>query len=151
MLAHKASAEGIVAAQIAAGKDRRFDPAVVPAVVFTDPEIANVGLSAAEAAEKGLDVATGRFPFVALGRALSMNERDGFVEVVAEKSGGRLLGARIVGPGAGEMIEEAALALRAGLDLQTLAETVHAHPTLSEALKEAAEAALGSAIHVLNR
>ena len=149
MLAHKASHEGLVAAEIIAGKPAGPDWQAVPAVIFTDPEIAYVGLTEREAKEQGYEVITGKFPFTALGRALTMGETDGFVKVVADAQTHVVLGVQIVGPEASTLIGEATLAVEMGARLEDLALTVHAHPTLPEALMEAAEVALGQPIHVL--
>lgn len=149
MLAHAGMHEGIVAAETIAGDPPESSPAV-PTVVFTDPEIATVGLTASEAAAADLDPIVGQFPFAASGRALTARETDGFVRVIAD-SGGRIRGGEIVGPEASELIAEVALAVEAELSIETLAETIHAHPTLSEATMEAAEHALGQAIHTTNR
>ena len=151
MLAHKGSKEGIVAAEAIAGKKTVFDVIAMPAVIFTDPEVATVGLSEAEAKAKGVDVMTGLFPFGANGRALSVNETDGMVKMVGDRKTGRLLGVHIVGPEASNLIAEAALALEMGAQVEDLALTVHAHPTLPETLMEAAEATLGHAIHIFQR
>lgn len=151
LLAHKGSKEGIVAAEALAGKKTIYDVVAMPAVVFTDPEVATVGLSEAEAKAKGLSVKIGKFPFAANGRALSVNEPDGFVKVVGDAKTGRLLGVHIVGVEASNLIAEAALALEMGAQVDDLALTVHAHPTLPETLMEAAESALGHAIHIFER
>jgi dihydrolipoamide dehydrogenase len=150
-LAHKGSKEGIVAAEVIAGLPSERDFASVPSAIFTDPEIAVTGLSENEAKAQGYDVITGRFPFSASGRALSTNETEGFVKVVAEKASGILLGVQIIGPEASDMISEAALALEMGATLEDIALTVHPHPTLPEAVMESAENALGRAIHIRNR
>jgi dihydrolipoamide dehydrogenase len=150
MLAHKASHEGIVAAAAIAGdKSAAYDPVAVPAVIFTDPEIASVGLTETQAKEKGLEVAIGKFPFAASGRALSRNETDGFVKVVADKKTDAVLGVHMVGPDVSELIAEAGLALEMGATVEDLANTIHAHPTLPEALMEAAEMVHGRAIHAM--
>jgi dihydrolipoamide dehydrogenase len=149
LLAHKALQEGeFAAAEIAGRAPRGLN--VIPAVIFTDPEIATVGLTEAEAREQGYEPVVGRFPYGALGRALTLGEPEGFIKLVAD-SEGRLLGAQIVGAGAAELISEAALALELGAGLEDLAKTVHPHPTLSEGLGEAAEAALGHPLHILPR
>ncbi|MFO1463755.1 MAG: dihydrolipoyl dehydrogenase [bacterium] len=145
-LAHKASREGIVAAHVIAGAAEAFDNQV-PAVIFTDPEIAYVGLSEAQAKERGLETATGMFGFAANGRALTLDESEGFVKVVAEKSTQRILGVQMVGPHVSDLISEATLALEMGAFVADLDLTIHPHPTLSEALHEAAEGVLGMAIH----
>lgn len=148
LLAHKGSKEGIVAAEAIAGLKTIYDVVAMPAVIFTDPEVATVGLSEAEAKQKGININVGHFPFVANGRALSVNESDGFVKLIGDAKTGRLLGVHIVGPEASNLIAEASLALEMGAQVEDLALTVHAHPTLPETLMEAAEAALGHAIHI---
>ena len=151
MLAHKASKEGEVAAEVVAGEPAALDYQAVPAAVFTDPEIATVGLTADAAEEQGFEPAVGKFPFNASGRALTTGESDGFVRVVADEESGFILGAQIVGPEASELIAELALAVEMGATLEDVASTIHTHPTLAEAVKEASEHALGHAIHTLNR
>ncbi len=151
LLAHKGSKEGIVAAEAIAGQKTTYDVVGMPAVIFTDPEIATVGLSEAEARAKGLDVKVGIFPFAANGRALSVNEPDGMVKMIGDAKTGRLLGVHIVGAEASNLIAEATLALEMGAMVEDLALTVHAHPTLPETLMEAAEATLGHAIHIFQR
>lgn len=151
LLAHKGSKEGIVAAEAIAGKKVAYDVVAMPAVIFTDPEIATVGLTEAEAKAKGMDVRVGHFPFAANGRALSVNEPDGLVKMIADAKSGRLLGVHIVGAEASNLISEAALALEMGASVEDLALTVHPHPTLPETLMEAAEATLGHAIHIFQR
>ncbi len=146
-LAHKASYEGKVAAEVIAGKNSAVDYKVIPSVVFSDPEIATVGLTEKEAKEEGYEVASGKFPFGANGRALSMNATDGFVKVVAEKESGVVLGAQIIGAEASNLITELGLAIEMGATLEDIALTIHAHPTLGEISMEAAEVALGQPIH----
>ncbi len=148
MLAHRASRQAKVAAEVLAGRASAFDNACVPAVVFTDPEIATVGLTLAAAEAEGLNVVTGKFPLAALGRALAMAKRDGFARVIAERETGRILGAGIVGPHASDVIAEMALAIEMGATLEDLAVTIHPHPTISEAWMEAAEVALGEPVHI---
>jgi dihydrolipoyl dehydrogenase len=148
MLAHKAAREGKVAAEVIAGEPSAFDNLTVPAVVFTEPEIAFCGLSEAQAREAGYPVKVGKFPFRALGRALTLNATDGFVKVVADAERGIVLGVRMVGPHVSELIGEAVLAIEMGAQLEDLAASIHPHPTLSEALAEAAEVTLGRAIHL---
>jgi len=150
MLAHTASVEGIVAAEAIAGEPAAFDTRAIPAAVFTDPEIATVGLTESEAAAEGFDPVVGEMPFNASGRALTVGETEGFVRVVASADG-FVLGAQIVGPEASELIAEPTLAIEMGATLEDVAATIHTHPTLSEAVMEAAENALGQAIHTLNR
>ena len=151
MLAHKASAEGEVAARVIAGHEARFEPKAMPAVVFTDPEIASVGLTQAQAREREMEVKVGKFPFMANGKALASGKAEGFVRVVADPVTESLLGCEIIGPAASNLISEAALAVERELTLEELGDTIHPHPTLSEALMEAAKAARGEAIHALNR
>jgi dihydrolipoamide dehydrogenase len=141
----------MVAAEVIAGKKTTYDVVAMPAVIFTDPEIATVGLTEAEAKAKGLQVNVGLFPLAANGRALSMNEPDGMVKMIGDAKTGRLLGVHIVGTEASNIIAEAALALEMGAMVEDLALTVHAHPTLPETLMEAAEATLGHAIHIFQR
>lgn len=150
-LAHKASYEGKVAAETLAGHPSAIDYQAIPAVVFSDPEIAGVGLNEAEAKEQGYDVTIGKFPFAVNGRALSMNAGEGFVKVVAERETGRVLGAVIVGPEASNLIAEIGLAIEMAATLEDIALTIHAHPTLGEITMEAAEGALGQAIHQINK
>lgn len=151
LLAHKGSKEGIVAAEAIAGKKTVYDVLGMPAVIFTDPEIATVGLTEAEAKAKGFTVQVGKFPFAANGRALSVSEPDGFVKMIGDAKTGRLLGVHIVGAEASNLIAEATLAIEMGAQVEDLALTVHAHPTLPETLMEAAEATLGHAIHIFQR
>jgi dihydrolipoamide dehydrogenase len=135
--------------QVLAGERVVRDWRAMPAVVFSDPEIASVGLSEAQARAEGGEVVLGKFPFSALGRAQAMAETQGFVKLIAR--GERLVGAGIVGPEASELIAELTLAIEVGASLEDLALTVHSHPTLAEAVHEAAEQGLGQAVHILNR
>ncbi|AHG02154.1 dihydrolipoamide dehydrogenase (plasmid) [Halostagnicola larsenii XH-48] len=151
MLAHKASAEGLVAAGVAAGEPVALDHQAIPAAVFTDPEIGTVGMTEAEADEAGFDPVVGTMPLRASGRALSMGESDGFVRIVADEETEFVLGAQIVAPEASELVAELGLAIEMGAKLEDIAGTIHTHPTLSEAVMEAAENAQGKAIHTLNR
>jgi dihydrolipoamide dehydrogenase len=123
----------------------------VPGIVFTEPEIATVGLTEAQAKEQGLAVKVGKFPFSILGRAMSIQETDGFVKVVTDDKTKRILGIHIVGPSASDLISEAALALEMVATAEDMAMTIHPHPTLGEALMEASAHSLGHAIHVANR
>lgn len=148
MLAHKASREGKVAAEVIAGEPSAFDNRAVPAVVFTDPEIAWVGLTEREAEEKGIHVTVGRFPLSALGRARAIGRTEGLVKVLADPETQLVLGVGMVGPHVSEMIAEGALALEMGATLEDLMVTIHPHPTVSEALMEAAEVAAGAQIHI---
>lgn len=124
---------------------------MIPQAIFTDPEIASVGLSERRAIEEGHKIVVGRFPYAALGKAQGMREIHGFFQIVAAADSGCILGAQIIGADASTLIAEAALAVQNKLSLSALADCVHAHPTLPEGLKEAAEAALGRAIHAVNR
>ena len=139
MLAHRATRQGKVVAEVIAGRPSAFDPAAIPAVVFTDPEIAWCGLTEAAAARAGRSVAVGKFPWAGSGRAATLGRSDGITKIVADPESGRVLGVGIAGPGAGELIAEGVLAVEAALLAEDLALTVHAHPTLSESLMEAAE------------
>ncbi|MBE7415534.1 MAG: dihydrolipoyl dehydrogenase [Deltaproteobacteria bacterium] len=151
LLAHVASTQGIVAVNAALGKDARMDYSVIPAGIFTDPEIASVGLREKDAEEKGIEVRVGRFPYAASGKALGMGETEGFVQIVADPGTDKVLGCSIVGAHATDLIGEAALAMRAGVTVKELAETIHAHPTLPELVMEAAEDVHGMAIHKIGR
>ncbi|PIE90091.1 MAG: dihydrolipoyl dehydrogenase [Acidobacteria bacterium] len=150
MLAHHASYQGEIAAEVIAGHAAMDQSKVCPAVVFTDPEIAAVGMMEAEAREKGLDVVVGQFPFAALGKAKTQNTTEGFVKLVAEKTTEEVLGVAIVGPHASDLIGEATLGIEMGAFLDDFSLTIHPHPTLTESLMEAAKKAKGAAIHVLN-
>jgi dihydrolipoamide dehydrogenase len=148
-LAHRAKRQGIVAAEVIAGKPAEFDNRTIPAVIFSDPEIAYCGLSEEEARQAGYSVKVGRFRFAANGRAKMLGSSDGLVTVVAETESETVLGVRMVGPLVSELIAEAALAVETGAVLEDLIGTIHAHPTLSEAVQEAAEAVRGQAIHAV--
>jgi len=145
-LAHIAYREGKVAAEAAAGGDSSFDNKVIPAVMYTDPEVAVVGLNETQAREEYDDLMTGTFPFSASGRALTANKTSGYVKVIADPDG-KLLGAQVVGARASDSIAEATLALEMDAHLDDITRTIHAHPTFPEALAEAAEAAKGESIH----
>ncbi|MFT7579551.1 MAG: dihydrolipoamide dehydrogenase, partial [Myxococcota bacterium] len=151
MLAHKATKEGEVAAEVIAGHPAAFDSRAVPAVVFTDPEIATVGLSAKEARAAGHVIKTGKFAFSANGRALSLNDTDGFVRIVVDAHSSIILGMEAVGPEVSNLIAEIGLAIEMGAVASDVGMTIHAHPTLTEAVMEAANAAIGQAIHMVNR
>lgn len=146
-LAHKASYEGKVAAEAIAGKPSAVDYKVLPEVVFSDPEIASVGLNETKAKEEGREIVTNKFNYAANGRALSLNKGEGFVKIVADKDSGLVLGAQIVGPEASNLIAELGLAIEMGATLEDIALTIHAHPTLGEIVMEAAEGALGLGVH----
>lgn len=152
MLAHKATHEAEVVAEVIAGHAVANDAQTIPAVVFTDPEIASTGLTQEQALEAGYkEIKVGKFPFAALGRALSVNDTNGFCKVIADASNDEIIGLHIVGNGAADLISEGALAIEMGAVLHDLSLTIHPHPTLSEAVTEAAAAALGEAIHIVNR
>lgn len=148
MLAHKAEDEGVAVAEILAGQAGHTNPDVIPSVVYTMPEIASVGRSEEDLKAAGIEYRVGKFPFTANGRARAMNHTDGFVKVLADKSTDRMLGMHIVGFGAGEMIHEAAVLMEFGGSAEDLARTCHAHPTMSEAVREAAMAAWFKPIHI---
>lgn len=149
MLAHAATKEGIVAAETIAGEPYDPDDWIVPSAVFTDPEIATVGMTEAEAEEIGFAPVVGKMPFNASGRAMTLGDTEGFVRLVATSDGG-LLGAQIVGPEASELVAELTFAVKHRHSLEDIARTIHVHPTLSETVMEAAENALGQAIHTSN-
>ncbi len=151
LLAHKATKEGEVVAEVIAGHKAAKDWVAIPGAIFTDPEIGAVGLTEAQAKEKGLEVKVGKMPFAASARAIAAIETDGFVKIVADKATGQILGVHIVGPSASDLISEGALALEMAAFLEDVALTVHPHPTLGEATMIAAHHALGQAIDILNR
>ncbi len=152
MLAHKASYEGVMVAEILAGKNRAYDARTVPAVIFTDPEVASAGWTEEECKNKGYhQLKIGKFPFAANGRAVSMMETEGFVKIIADAATHLILGVHIVGPEASNLISEAVLAIEMGTRLEDIALSIHPHPTLGETMMEAAESALGHAIHVIQR
>jgi dihydrolipoamide dehydrogenase len=147
MLAHKASHEGRVAVDAIAGENVVFAPAAIPAVIFTDPEIAWAGLSETEAKADKIPVEVVRFPWAASGRAMSIDRTEGVTKLLVEPETQRILGVGIVGTHAGELIAEATLAIEMAATIDDLRMTIHAHPTLSETVMEAAEAFLGFATH----
>lgn len=151
MLAHKGSKEGLVAAAVIAGQKDEYDARCVPAVIFTAPEMASVGLTEDQAREKGIAVKTGSFPFAASGRAMSLMETEGFVKVIADAKTDEVLGVHMVGPEVTELIAEATLAIEMGATAEDIARTIHAHPTLPEAFMEAAESVHGMAVHIYQR
>ncbi|PSP81044.1 dihydrolipoyl dehydrogenase [Halobacteriales archaeon QS_4_69_225] len=151
MLAHKAYKEGHVAAEVIAGEPAALDYQAIPAAVFTDPEIGTVGMTETEAEAAGFDPVVGQMPFQASGRSLTLGDDDGFVRIVADADSEFVLGAQIVGPDAAELIAEVGLAIEMGARIEDVAATVHTHPTLSEAVGEAAANARGAAVHTLNR
>ena len=151
LLAHKATKEGEIVAEVIAGHKAAKDWVAIPAAVFTDPEIATAGLSEEEAKVRGIEVRIGKFPFSALGRAMAVNETDGFIKVVADKASHEILGVHIVGPSATDLISEGVLALEMHAFLEDVALSMHPHPTLGEGMMEASMNGLGHAIHIMNR
>jgi len=147
LLAHTASKQGIVAACNACGKEKKYDSSVVPAAIFTSPEIGSVGLREHQAEEKGINIKTGHFQFRALGKAHAMGEIAGMIKIVADANTDMVLGVHIIGPHASDLVHEGALAMKAGLTVKEVADMIHAHPTLAEGLMEAAEDVHGEAIH----
>ncbi|MEI4789915.1 dihydrolipoyl dehydrogenase [Bacillus sp. FJAT-53060] len=148
-LAHKASYEGKIAAEAIAGEQAEIDYLGIPAVVFTEPELATVGYTEAEAKEEGIEIVAAKFPFAANGRALSLDATDGFMKIITRKEDGLVIGAQIAGVGASDMISELSLAIEAGVTAEDIAMTIHAHPTLGEITMETAEVAIGSPIHIV--
>lgn len=151
LLAHKASREGVVAAEAVAGLPTAFEPQAVPLVVYTEPQLASVGLSEEEARSQGLDIAVGRFPILANGRALTYGERIGLAKVIVDRFDDSVVGVHILAPEASSLIGEGALALEMGATAEDIGLTIHPHPTLSEILMEAAENVHKRAIHIVNR
>jgi len=148
MLAHKASHEGRVAVEVMAGENVAFAPKAIPAVVFTDPEIAWCGLTEAQAASEGRQVTVAKFPWGASGRAITLDRTDGLTKLILDPKTERLLGVGLVGPGAGELIAEGVLAIEMGANATDLKLTIHPHPTLTETMMESAEVFFGQATHV---
>src|SRR5262245_1935683 len=149
LLAHKAMAEGVVAAETIAGRDPRpVDYGNVPSCTYCRPQVASIGSTETVARAGGREVAVGRFPFTANGKAVALGDTEGFIKVVADKASGEILGVHIVGPEATEMIHEFAVGRTLEAPLEEIIHTIHAHPTLSEAALEATLAALGQAIHI---
>jgi dihydrolipoamide dehydrogenase len=148
MLAHKAEDEGVAVAEILAGQAGHVNYDAIPGVVYTWPEAASVGKTEEQLKQEGVEYRVGKFPFTANGRARAMASTDGFVKVLADKATDRVLGVHIVGPEAGTMIAELALAMEFGASAEDIARTCHAHPTLNEAVKEAALAVDGRPIHI---
>lgn len=148
MLAHKASREGKVVAEVIAKHSSALDNRAIPAVVFTDPEIAWTGITEQEAKQKNIDVNVGKFPLTALGRARAIGRTEGFVKIISNKENGSIMGVAIVGHQASELIAEGTLAIEMGATLEDLMSTVHPHPTLSESIMEAAEVAAGAPVHI---
>ena len=148
MLAHKGEDEGAALAEILAGQAGHVNYEAIPSVVYTMPEIAMVGRGEEELKEAGIEYRVGKFPFTANARARAMNRTEGFVKVLADKATDRVLGVHIVGVGAGELIQEAAVLMEFGGSAEDLARTTHSHPTMSEAVREAAMAAWFKPIHI---
>jgi dihydrolipoamide dehydrogenase len=144
MLAHKATHEGKVAAEVCAGQKSHFDAKVIPSVAYTDPEVAWVGVTEEEARKNGVAYGKGTFPWAASGRALGLGRDEGMTKVLFDKESGRVIGAGIVGPHAGDLIAEAALAIEMGCDAEDIGLTIHPHPTLSETIAFSAEAYEGT-------
>lgn len=148
-LAHKASYEAKVAAEAISGEPSEIDYTAIPEVVFSGPELASVGLNEQQAKDEGLDYVASKFPFQANGRALSLNESEGFLKMITRKEDGLVLGVQIAGHNASDMISEACVAIEAGMTAEDLALTIHAHPSLGEITMETAEVALGTPIHIV--
>ena len=148
MLAHKATHEGKVAAEVIAGMKSHFEPLTIPSVAYTDPEVAWMGLNETEAKARGVEYVKGAFPWAASGRALGVDRDEGLTKILFDKESKRILGAGIVGPNAGELIAEAVLALEMGADAEDIGLTIHPHPTLSETIMEAAAMAFGTSTHL---
>ncbi len=148
MQSHVAYAQGKTAAENACGVESKIDLSVIPMCIFTSPEVAAVGLTEAQAKAKGIEIAVGNFPFAALGKAKAMEETEGFVKIVSDPKTGRVIGAHMIGPQTSNLIAELALAVKLGASAKDVASTIHAHPTLPEAVMEAAESVFGAAIHI---
>jgi dihydrolipoamide dehydrogenase len=148
MLAHKASAEGIAAVECMAGLPGEVNYDAIPAVIYTAPEVASVGLTEEQTRDRGIPCCVGAYPFAGAGRARCMGETDGFVKVIAHSRTDRILGVHIIGPRASDLIAECVLAMEFGASSEDLARTVHGHPTFAEALQEAAKAARKCSIYV---
>ncbi|HET8701423.1 MAG TPA: FAD-dependent oxidoreductase, partial [Nitrococcus sp.] len=144
MLAHKATHEGKVAAEVCAGENSAFDARVIPAVAYTDPEVAWVGVTEEQAKAQGLDYEVGSFPWAANGRSLTLGRAEGLTKLIFDGQTDRIIGGALVGPNAGDLISEVALAIEMGADYHDIALTIHPHPTLSETIAMAAEAAAGT-------
>ncbi len=149
-LAHRASKQGIVAAEVIAGLDGKFEPKVIPSVVYTEPQFASVGLSEEEAKEKGMEFSVGKFPFIANGKAVSHGETSGLVKIIGDLKSKKILGIHILGPEASSLIGEGLLAIEMDGDIYKLAESIHPHPSLCEVIMEAGENFFKRAIHIVN-
>jgi dihydrolipoamide dehydrogenase len=147
MLAHKASHEGRTAVEAIAGHKVAFEPQAIPAVVFTDPEIAWAGITETQAKERGIKYEVAKFPWAASGRAVTLDRNDGVTKLIVDPDTQRILGVGICGPGAGELIAEGVLAIEMGANVTDLKMTIHPHPTLSETIMEAAEVFFGQSTH----
>ena len=151
MLAHKGSEEGVMVAERIAGKPVQINYECIPSVIYTHPEVAAVGKTEQELKADGIDYKAGTFPFVANGRALAANDSDGMVKILADAATDRILGCHVVGPSAADLVQQVVIAMEFGSSAEDLALTVFGHPTLSEAVHEAALAVDGHAIHIANR
>lgn len=151
MLAHKATYEAKIVAEVITGAKTQYDPRAVPAVIFTDPEIAWCGVTESEAGEAGMEVDVSKFPWAASGRALTLNRTDGLTKLITHKGTGRVIGVGIVGPQAGELISESVLAIEMGATAEDIAFSIHPHPTLTETIMEAAEGIYGASTHLMKR
>jgi dihydrolipoamide dehydrogenase len=150
-LAHKATKEGEIAAEVLAGHKAARDWRVMPAAIFTDPEIATAGLKEKEAKAQGKAIKIGKFPFSVLGRAMALGETDGFIKTIIDADSNEVLGVAIVGPEAADMISEAALAIEMCAFAEDVGLTIHPHPTLGEGMMESFKHALGEAVHIMNK
>jgi len=150
-LAHRATREGKIAVEAMLGEPSAFENIVVPAVVYTDPEVAWCGLTEAEAKQKSIDIKVAKFLWGASGRALTLDRPDGLTKLIIEPETERILGVGVVGAGAGELISEGVLAVEMGATARDIADSIHPHPTLSETFMEAAESFYGTATHTLSR
>ena len=151
MLAHKATYEARIVAEVITGARTRYDPRAVSAVIFTDPEIAWCGITETEAREAEMEIEVSKFPWAASGRALTLNRTDGLTKIIVHRGTGRVVGVGIVGPQAGELISESVLAIEMGATAEDIAFTIHPHPTLTETLMEAAEGIYGASTHLVKR
>lgn len=151
MLAHKATYEGKIVAEVITGAKTEYDPMAVPAIIFTDPEIAWCGLTEVEAAESEMEINVSKFPWAASGRALTLNRTDGLTKIIADRATSRVLGVGIVGPYAGELVSEAVLAMEMGAVAEDISFSIHPHPTLTETFMEAAEGIHGTSTHMLKK
>ncbi len=151
MLAHKATYEGRIVAEVITGAKTQYDPRAVPAVIFTDPEIAWCGVTETEARESGMEVDVSKFPWAASGRALTLNRTDGLTKIIAHRGTRRVVGVGIVGTQAGELISEAVVAIEMGATTEDISFSIHPHPTLTETIMEAAEGIYGASTHLIRR